>query len=178
MPVEAPKGRGREPKKPKIKAHPFAVAGDELRADRESISGLFRGESAVVERKTLLLPTTQKGPLPSPWLIREEDYSADNAVELAGWDREMLAFDDANAAFDFLLGLLENPPRGFAFRSSLRFRVEAARFSLELIAKQQFMPTIREDKRDGAASLRAAWEVVMAEEDEERVRMLAEAMPH
>ena len=44
MPLEAPKGRGRKPKKPKTKAHPFANAGDELRADIEAISGLFRGE--------------------------------------------------------------------------------------------------------------------------------------
>jgi SNF2 family DNA or RNA helicase len=177
MPVEAPKERGRKPKKPKTKPHPFAAAGDELRADIEAISELFRRESAVIERKTLLLPTTQKGPLPSPWLIREEDYSADNATELAGWDIETMTFDDVNVAFDFLLSLPEKPPHGFAFSSSLRFWIDVARFSLELIAKQQFMPTIREDKRDGATALRAAWDVVMTEEDEERVRVLAEAMP-
>jgi len=186
LPLSAPAHRGRKPKKPKPRAHPFALAGDELKEAIRSIceqtfltsAKHFDQTFLKFETKTFLLPSTQKGPLPSPWLIREdeEDYSADKATGLAGWDIETLTFDPY-LAFDFLLGLPEQPPRGFDFGGSLRFWIEAARFSLELIARQQFVPSIREDKRDDSTSFRAAWAVVITEEGEERVRMLSEAMP-
>jgi SNF2 family DNA or RNA helicase len=180
LPLSAPGHRGRQPeaKKPKSRAHPFALASDELREVIESIFEHVIYETAALEKKTFLLPSTQKGPLPSPWLIREEDYSAEKATGLVGWDIETLAFDPY-LAFDFLLGLPEQPPRGFAFGNSLRFWVEVAKFSLELIAKQQFIPSIREAKHDGSttAFFQAAWEAVITENDEERVHLLAEVMP-
>ncbi|HJH25263.1 MAG TPA: hypothetical protein C5S37_00485, partial [Methanophagales archaeon] len=154
LPTAVPKSRGRKPKKPKIKAHPFALAADELREVIENISDKtflnqtfpksakhFDQSFLKFDKRTFLLPSTQKGPQPSPWLIREdeEDYCADKATGLAGWDIETLSFYPY-LAFDFLVGLPEQPPRGFAFGSSLRFWIEAARFSLELIARQQFTP--------------------------------------
>jgi len=180
LPMTAPGSRGRQPKNPKPRAHPFALAGDEL---REAIRGIyeqtflksakhFDQTFSKFETKTFLLPSTQKGPLPSPWLIREEDYSADKATGLAGWNIETLTFDPYSA-FDFLLGLPEQPPRGFDFGGSLRFWIEVAEFSLELIARQQFTPSIKAGEQD----FRAAWEAVIAEEDEERVHTLVEAMP-
>lgn len=172
LPLSAPGHRGRKPKKPKTRAHPFALAGDEL---KEVIRSICEQTFLKFETKTSLLPSTQKGPLPSPWLIREEDDSAEKATGLAGWDIETLTFEEPYLAFEFLLGLPEQPPRGIAFGSSLRFWIEAARFSLELITRQQFVPAIRENKHDGP--FRAAWKAVITEEDEERVRMLAEAMP-
>jgi len=90
LPLSAPAHHGRQPKlkKSKSRAHPFALAGDELREVIESISGHLICEYAGFETKTFLLPSAQKGPLPSPWLIREDekDYSADKATGLAGWD--------------------------------------------------------------------------------------------
>jgi len=182
LPLSAPAHRGRKPKKPKPRAHPFALAGDEL---REAIRGIceqtflksakhFDQTFLKFETKTFLLPSTKKSPQPSPWLIREdeEDYSADKATGLAGWDIETLTFNPY-LAFDFLLGLPEQPPHGFAFGSSLRFWIEVAKFSLELIARQQFTPSIKVGEQD----FRAAWEAVIAEEDSERMHTLAEVMP-
>jgi hypothetical protein len=180
LPLSAPGHRGRQPeaKKHKSRAHPFALARDELSEVIKSILEHLIYEKIEFEKKTFLLPSTQKGPLPSPWLIREEDYSAEKATALAGWEIEALTFDPY-LAFDFLLGLPEQPPRGLAFGSSLRFWIEVAKFSLELIAKQQFIPSIREAEHDGSttAFFRAAWEAVITENDEERVYLLAEAMP-
>ena len=181
LPLCATKRRGRQPKKPKPKAHPFALHGDELRGIIRNIyeptllksADHFDETLLKYETKTLLLPSTLKGPLPSPWLIREEDYSAEKATELVGWDIETVTFEDCYLAFDFVLGLPERPPHGIAFSSSLRFWVEVARLSLELITRQQFVPAIKAGKRD----CQAAWEVVITEEDSERVRMLADAMP-
>ena len=170
LPAVAPLSRGRKPKKPKIKAHPFSLAGAELREVIESIP-----DKTILkfETKTILLPSAQNGPLPSPWLIREEDYNVEKAAGLAGWNIETLTFDDPYLAFDFLLGLPEQPPHGFAFGSSLRFWIEVAKFSLELIAREQFIPSIKAGKQD----FRAAWVAVITEEDSERVRTLSEAMP-
>jgi len=187
LPTAVPRSRGRKPKKPNIKAHPFALAADELRAVIESISDKtflnqtfpksakhFDQTFLKFEKKTFLLPSTQKGPQPSPWLIREdeEDYCADKATGLVGWDIETLSFYPY-LAFDFLIGLPEQPPHGFAFGSSLRFWIEAARFSLELIARQQFTPSIKVGEHD----FRAVWEAVITEKDSERLHALAEAMP-
>jgi SNF2 family DNA or RNA helicase len=180
LPMSATGHRGRQPeaKKPKSRAHPFAPASDELREVIKSIFEHLIYETAAFEKKTLLLPSTQSGPLPSPWLIREEDYSAEKATGLAGWEIETLAFDPY-LAFDFLLRLPEQPPHGFAFGSSLRFWIEVAKFSLELVAKQQFIPSIREAKDEGSTTtiFRAAWDAVITESDEERVYLLAEVMP-
>ena len=103
LPLSPPKTRGRKPKKPKPRAHPFALSGYEL---REVIRNLSEQTALKSETKALLLPSTQKGPLPSPWLIREEDYSTEKATELLGWNIETLSFETPNLAFEFLLGLL------------------------------------------------------------------------
>ncbi|MCD6456924.1 MAG: hypothetical protein J7K81_09100, partial [Methanophagales archaeon] len=176
MPTAVPKSRGRKPKKPKIKTHPFALPATELRELIGRISDKTCLESAKFEKRTFLLPSTQKGPLPSPWLIREneDDYGTDKATGLAGWNIEALSFEPYSA-FVFLIGLPEQLPRGFAFGSSLRFWIEAAKFSLELIARQQFTPAIKVGEQEH--DFRAAWEAVITEEDSERVQTLAEAMP-
>jgi len=174
MPTAVPKSRGRKPKKPKIKTHPFALPATELRELIGDISDKTCLKSAKFEKRTFLLPSTQKGPLPSPWLIREDedDYGTDKATGLAGWNIEALLFEPYSA-FNFLVGLPEQPSRGFAFGSSLRFWIGAAKFSLELIARQQFTPSIKVGEHD----FRAAWEAVITEEDSERVQALVEAMP-
>ncbi len=174
LPTAVPRSRGRKPKKPKIKTHPFALPATELRELIGRISDKTCFKFARVEKRTFLLPSTRKGPLPSPWLIREDedDYDTDKATGLTEWNIETLFFEPYSA-FDFLLGPPEQPPRGFAFGSSLRFWIEAAMFSLELIARQQFMPAIKVGEHD----FRAAWEAVITEEDSERLHALAGAMP-
>lgn len=175
LPPNAHGNRGRQPntKKLKSRAHPFSLARDELREAIERISGNFSDQtSPKFETKKLLIPSAKKGPLPSPWLIREEDYNTEKATGLAEWDIETLIFDPYST-FDLLLGLPEDPPHGFVFGSSLRFWIEVAKFSLELIIREQFIPSIQE--KDG--SFRALWEMAIGEEDEERVLMLSKAMP-
>ncbi len=103
LPTAVPRSRGRKPKKPKIKVHPFALAATEL---REVIKNISDKTFPMFETKTFLLPSTQKGPLPSPWLIPEDEdgYNADKATGLVGWNIETSSFDPYSA-FDFLLEL-------------------------------------------------------------------------
>ncbi|MCD6207416.1 MAG: hypothetical protein J7J06_05410 [Methanosarcinales archaeon] len=165
LPLTVPPRRGRPPKKAKPKAHPFSLPGNVL---RDVIVDTFGGTPSAIATGTFLLPSTRKGPLPSPWLILEEDCVSEKATTLSAWNIEMLVFD-AHHAFDLLLGLPAHPPHGIAFGGTLGFLIEAAIFSLELIAREQFVPAIK-----GNA---AVWKAVISGDDLERVHTLAEAMP-
>lgn len=135
---------------------------------RDLIVDIFRETPSTIVTGTFLLPSTKKGPLPSPWLIREEDCGSVKPESISAWNIETLAFAP-HYAFDLLLGLPAYPPQGVAFGGTLGFLIEAATFSLELIAREQFMPAIK-----GNA---AVWKAVINGDDLERVQTLAEAMP-
>ncbi|MEA1870461.1 MAG: SNF2 helicase-associated domain-containing protein, partial [Euryarchaeota archaeon] len=165
LPLTAPPRRGRPPKNPKPRTHPFSLPADML---SEIVESNFGHTPSGIGTVPLLLPSTQRGPLPSPWLVREEEYDHGNATALAGWNVETLIFDPGGA-FDLLLDLPARPHRGTAFGSSLRFWTEAALFSLALITEEQFIPTIRENV--------AVWTAVIAGDDVERMHTLADAMP-
>jgi SNF2 family DNA or RNA helicase len=164
LPASLPTARGRPPKRPTPKPHPFSVPGKML---REEIETIFGPTTSGIETRTLLLPGAKRGPLPSPWLIRENSAS-EEPLGLSPWRVETLTFDP-RFALDLLLDLPANPPAGIVFGNSLRFWIEAARLALELIAKEQFAPTLR----DG----RARWMPVTDEEDRKRIQMLSKAMP-
>jgi len=134
---------------------------------RDEIETIFGPTPTGIETKTFLLPGAKRGPLASPWLIRE-DSASEEPLGLSPWNIDALAFDPL-PALDLLLDLPASPPHGIVFGNSLRFWIEAARFSLELIAREQFAPTLR----DG----RAHWMPVTDEEDRKRVHMLSKAMP-
>jgi len=174
LPVILHRGRGRRAIKPR--PHPFTLASDSL---REAISDLFGGligESAIPAVLLVLLPSTRRGPLPSRELIREDEAGDTDKIVLIPWDINTLALD-AGAALDFLISLPSRPPHGVAFGSSLRFWSEVAKFTLELITRQCFIPTLKKDKRDRTISIRAAWEAVISEEDARRAQLLADSMP-
>jgi SNF2 family DNA or RNA helicase len=134
---------------------------------QEEVETIFGPTPSGIETKAFLLPGAKRGPLPSPWLIRE-DSTSEEPLGLSPWNVDALAFDPL-FALDLLLDLPASPPHGIVFGNSLRFWIEAARFALELIAREQFAPTLR----DG----RARWTPVTNEEDRRRVHMLSKAMP-
>ncbi|MDF0593764.1 DEAD/DEAH box helicase [Methanotrichaceae archaeon M04Ac] len=134
---------------------------------KDEMAAIFGMKTPGVKTIICSLPSTKKGPLPSPWLIKED--SADEVLSgLSPWQIDALAFDP-RAAFVMLLDLPVHPPPGIVFASSLRFWIAAARFSLELIAREQFAPAIR----DGAAR----WTPIIDEDDQTRVKSLAKALP-
>ena len=165
LPLKAPARRGRRPKNPKPITHPFALSGEAL---KEVIKDTFGKTQSEIEKKTLLLPSTKKGPLPSPWLILYEDHSAENSTGLAAWDIEALTFDPYST-FDLLIDMPIHSPHGLSFGDSLRFWNETAKFSLEFITKQEFIPVIKANN--------ALWTAVINEEDQKRVKTLSNMMP-
>ncbi len=97
-------------------------------------------------------------------------------TDLLPWDVPFLKADP-DLALKFLLSLSSQSPHGVAFSDSLRFWMEVAKFSLQLIIKGQYAPTISEKIEDGKRYLQARWEAVIGGGEAERIFYLTEAMP-
>ena len=72
-------------------------------------------------------------------------------------------------ALDLLLELPTNPPQGIAYADSLLFWSQLALFSLELVAREQFLPAIQKS--------RALWKAVIDELDQERLNIFIRSLP-
>ena len=176
LPIHVPRHRGRQPKRPKPRQHPFALTHDTLMEAAGKLSGSWVSETAGSDVRTVLLPSASGGPLPSPELILEEERGDEKSTGLMPWKVVTLTLDP-RLALRFLLSLPKEPPHGAAYGSSLRFWAEAAKFSLEMMARQCFAPTVQETHENGTASFRASWELALAEEDDERMHRLSQMMP-
>lgn len=157
--------RQKRTRKPVI--HPFALTHERLLDKLLKISPI--AEKGIPDIITGLLPSTDKSPLPSPELITEQKGEP---TKLNPWNIPAVTFK-SYPAFDFLLSLPVTPPRKVIFGDSLRFWVEAAKFSLELLTKQSFVPRIKEEQN----KCKAIWEVTITEDDTERLHVLSQAMP-
>lgn len=157
--------------KRKSKLHPFTVSKDEL---KELIRGFSKdsiGDSTGFEKKTFLLPTSKEAPAPSPWLVLDEENI--KATEIASWDIVTLTLDPF-LAFNFLLQLPQKAHGSIVIADSLYFWAEVAKFSLELITKQKFTPSI---KKDGSTKFKAVWKPVFEGDDIQRMDLLSDIMP-
>jgi SNF2 family DNA or RNA helicase len=175
LPITPPGASGRSGGK-KPQQHPFTLAHDPLMETVGELVGSLLTHSTDPATLAMRLPSTAKGPLPSPDLILEHGETVMKARELRLWEVKTLTLD-AHLALDFLLELSNDPPHGMAFGSSLRFWAEAAKFSFELIARQCFVPTLQESTHNGVSTWRAAWNTVLAEEDVNRLHSLSILMP-
>ncbi len=174
--ITAPKRTTRQPQKQKPQRHPFTLAHDLLKETVAGLSETLLVESMGSDTLTIRLPSTSRGPLPSPELILEMESEDLEATEFKPWDICTLTLDP-DLALDFLFSLPNNPPHSLAFGSSLRFWTTAAKFSFELITRQCYIPALQEIQRDGVTIFRSAWEGVLAPEDAERMNLLSTMMP-
>jgi hypothetical protein len=161
-PSENPSDNSSEPSAP----HPFALSGLGLKSHLSSAKDFcLQGES--VQTLTLRLPSSKKGPLPSPWLLRD-DSLPEKATSLRAWSVQALA-QKAPDALDPLLDLPVSPSPGMAFADSLSFYSRLALFSLELVAREQFRPALIKGK--------ARWKAVIDEVDEARLAIFTASLP-
>ena len=166
----------KQAEKQQSQQHPFSLQREPLREAISELVGNLLAKSAGTGSLRLLLPSTGSEPLSSPELILEKEPAEMKVTGFSSWDIDTLALDPDDA-LDFLLSMPNYAPHGMAFGSSLRFWKDAAAFAFELIARQSYVPTLEERRQNGASVYRAAWQVVIAEEDSERVSLLAKAMP-
>ncbi|NYT02225.1 MAG: DEAD/DEAH box helicase [Methanosarcinales archaeon] len=160
---ETPAHRGRPPARARSGPHPFILPGPAL---REIVDILLKHPPQSVEKISLRLPGTPWGPLPSPWLASEN--GPEKPTALVEVEVETVAFEPAEA-LDLLLDTPPRPPQGLVYADSLRFWTEAARFSLELLSREQFAP--------GISRGRAMWKAVIDGQDMDRFDLLSQAMP-
>ncbi|HEV2659085.1 MAG TPA: hypothetical protein VGU68_00685, partial [Ktedonobacteraceae bacterium] len=160
----------------KPRLHPFALTRDDLLEASGELLGSLLAQGAGTDTVTLRLPSTVRGPLPSPELILKQPADDKKGAAFKWW-YVVSAVLDAGAALDWMLALPARAPAGIAFGSDLRFWIEAARFSLELLTRQCFVPTLHESASGRNATCRAAWEAVLSPEDDERMQRLARLMP-
>ena len=129
-----------------------------------------------VKRATSLhiwLPTWDGVPLPSSPLIADAPSKETEPI-LVPWRITAIALS-AEEAFHFLVDCYakEMLAPGVILGSDIRFYKKILRFSSVLVARERFLPDIRE--RDG--EFHAVWETVFIGKDSDKLAMLAGAMP-
>jgi SNF2 family DNA or RNA helicase len=125
-------------------------------------------------RVTLVLPTSGEVPLPSPELLYEREAGAPRERHLAPWCVSGLTLSP-ESALDWLVMLPtteELDPHRFRLGAGIRYWSAAARFALELLARQRFLPAIL--PHDGVSVSR--WEPLV-EQEIDKLDALREAMP-
>ena len=153
-------------------AHPFHA---EPSGVRQEILERLTSEAVEVPSLSRLisLPSVKGDPLPSPELLYEERPAGQN-VRLAPWRVSGLSLP-SQLALRWLVALpMEDQLNGSPLRlgSDLRYWAMAARFALEILARQRFLPGVVGE--DGSALSR--WEPLL-EDEHERMEHLQAAMP-
>ena len=185
-------------KKPML--HPFSVSREKLTkvvnrlADTADSPDHTQGfDSSGFDILTLRLPSSGKGPLPSPGLIIEDESTHEKADALKPWFMDTITMEP-DTALDFLVSLPARPPRGIRYGTTIQFWMETANFALELISRQRFVPTLQANDGPGKGhddiletsmgdpgtygrSYIAEWNVVITKEDYEKMQFLSIGMP-
>ncbi|OPY55225.1 MAG: ATP-dependent helicase HepA [Methanosaeta sp. PtaU1.Bin112] len=146
--------------------HPFALPVGELK-DLLMNTVSWSGDCSRVEALSLRLPALISGPLPSPWLLRE-DYQSEKPSQLSAYSVPALGLAPG-PALDLMLELPVHQPPGIAYADSMFFWSRLALFSLELVSREQFVPAIEKN--------RAVWKVVIDEPDQERLNFFIHSFP-
>ena len=172
-PESLPAGRrsSRRGKAGAVRPLPFGATGEDINA---ALAELVPGWQPVEPRTGILfLPTNEAGSpaasspivapapvepfFPQPWQVSVLPLSPEQAILILGSsaDREMIG-------------------PGVGVGRTLAFWNAALRFGGALVARQQFIPSLRVEGR----SARAIWDPVVAGPDAARLSRLAAAMPH
>lgn len=127
LPLSSAGKSGNRKKQHLPQPHPFALPCPELK-DLLTHSFPWSSESVRMEVLSLRLPASISGPLPSPWLLRD-DYQSEKPSQLGTYFVPVLGLAP-DIALDILLELPTNPPPGIAYADSLLFWSQLALFSL------------------------------------------------
>jgi len=151
--------------------HPFATSKNDLEELIKDFSLNIGNNSTRFEKIKIRLPAYNKKPVPSPWLLLDEDPI--NAIKMNAWNVTALTLNPFQS-FDFLLKLTEKTQGNVVPDDSFYFWAEVAKFSLELIIKQKFIPLI---KRDESGDYNALWRPVIEDDDKQRLQLLSNVIP-
>ena len=171
---EAPPAAGKRRRAGKAPASPLDPGGERLsRALAEVLPDLTvaRSDSVML---TAWLPEAAGRPLASSRLIAEPP-PASEAVTLAPWTVSAIELPP-QAAVELLGAAADRNTLapGVVVGKTLAFWTRAFRFAAALVARQQFLPGVRQQGKES----RACWQVVLAGPDAAHFSQLIRAMPH
>ena len=156
--------------------HPFAIPDYQL---SELFKAIFQDSKRYrweTESVTLILPTVGNMPLPSKELLLNNHISDYTSAELKEWMVNCYTLSGIDA-LNFLLGLPEQPPANSAYGSTLKFWKLVAKFTMELLVKQNFIPVIKELDHSNSEKVIPLWQAYIDDENDARLKMLASMMP-
>jgi hypothetical protein len=165
--------RGRKSKVPRPGPFPFDPGADRLAdALARVLPGMAR-QSLPDEQRFLWLPTVAGRPVASSALVAEPPDPGASAA-LAPWNAAVVRLSPAQAA-DLLCACVdrETLAPGVIVGATLAFWARALRFTGALVAREQFVP----DVRQAGKAWQARWRPVLAGGDAGRSHLLARAMP-
>ena len=162
----------------RVKPHPFALSVETLhRAWLDLLPSADETFKTDVRKSTVVvqLPSLSNGPQPSPGLLREAEEGRGRKLKLSPWRVDVLRVPPVDVP-GLLIGLPseDDTTPGIKIGADLRFWGLAARFALELLARQRYVPALlKQDHR-----YLAVWQPQLSDPaDEGRLNKLAEAMP-
>jgi len=158
--------------------HPFTLPLDVLLELVPALSENWDLRASAPGELTVLLPSAGGRPLPSEICLgngNSEEIESGHAVKLEPW-RITTLFITPEAVLEYLTGLQIRPP-GVDFGDTLHFWTGASRLSLELVARENFLPALNAEVRDEKNLYTANWEAVIQGKDRERVKLLSGSMP-
>lgn len=158
--------------------HPFSVRSNRLGVILDGLLSVGAGETtarALSAGTNIWLPTVRGYPKPSSPIL--ELFLADDSAppRLDLWRADALVFQ-AQDALGLLTRLLASDAEtpGVMPGADLRYWQNVARFALELVARQRFMPTLQEQNKQ----FFARWKPLFDEpNDRARLERLIRAMP-
>ena len=166
--LKKPRGR------PRIPTHAFALSPERL---TETLETLVPRPRTSPTPFTVILPALKSLPLPSPRLAHDwGEFRDASPTGLRRFKLEGLSLEPAGALH--LLNKLPAPsdlPPRLALGDDLLFWVTAARFALEMLAAQRYLPSI---ERVGTQTFQARWRPIFDRSDDAaRLSRLLRAMP-
>ncbi|KAF1078719.1 DEAD/DEAH box helicase [Methanogenium sp. MK-MG] len=165
-----PTRRGRKPKHPRVHPHPNTVSAEELQRLLTGVTGgsdiqWHEGEQTAVFPSEAAAPLTSYMPSMAAIAVKK------SSQQLLPWKFATVSCD-LSALAGLYTRLFDLFSSGVMVGDSLRYWLFAIGFSVELVARQRFIPAFL----DTATTL-PVWKPVIGSDDEERYVSLAGAMP-
>jgi len=154
--------------------HPFNVSCEELQKVAKVASSF-----STIE---LVLPTfkKQKRPQPSTTLLGQMEYG--NQLLLHKWVVDCLVIDSADA-MNYLKNINEHTNNhGISYGDDLVYWSEVTKFSLDLLIRQRFIPSVKFSEHplhdDNRTKYLATWFPIITDiKDSQRLKILEDSMP-
>ncbi len=157
------------------KTHPYTASFSRLLEILKTINDFSTSKINIIEPNWLVmkLPTKQNFPVLSVENLNDQNSN----VKFSHWQINTLNLHPTDA-FEFLLSIPNTPPDGLMYSNSLGFWVDVAKFCLELVMKNSYIPSIKLYGQDSSRTIFTGnWEAIIQDNDFKLFNMLVNSIP-